>query len=131
MSTFRSSRSTATRRRGPSPELIARLVAHEKPHLFTTPRSVAKRQKNRVYFDYLQIGKSKTIAAPYVLRAYEGAPVATPWSGRKWCPDCIRNSLRFTTPASASARRATCSAACWRVPQNLYEALGRLEKLFK
>jgi bifunctional non-homologous end joining protein LigD len=50
--------------------------------MFTTPRSVAKRQRNRVYFDYLQIGKSKTIAAPYVLRAYPGAPVATPleWS---------------------------------------------------
>ena len=63
-------------------ELIARLAAREKPDLFTTPRSVAKRQKNRVYFDYLQNGRSKTIAAPYVLRAYAGAPVATPlkWS---------------------------------------------------
>jgi len=63
-------------------ELIARLAAREKPDLFTAPRSVAKRQKNRVYFDYLQNGRSKTIAAPYVLRAYPGAPVATPleWS---------------------------------------------------
>ena len=51
-------------------ELIARLVIAEKPQMFTTPRSVSKRQRNRVYFDYLQIGKSKTIAAPYVLRAY-------------------------------------------------------------
>lgn len=59
-------------------ELIARLVIAEKPDMFTTPRSVAKRQKNRVYFDYLQNAKSKTIAAPYVLRAYPGAPVATP-----------------------------------------------------
>jgi bifunctional non-homologous end joining protein LigD len=59
-------------------ELIARLVIAEKPDLFTQPRSVAKRQKGRVYFDYLQNGKSKTIAAPYVLRAYGGAPVATP-----------------------------------------------------
>jgi bifunctional non-homologous end joining protein LigD len=63
-------------------ELIARLAAREKPDLFTTPRSVAKRQRNRVYFDYLQNGRSKTIAAPYVLRAYPGAPVAAPlkWS---------------------------------------------------
>ncbi len=63
-------------------ELIARLAIAEKPEMFTTPRSVAKRQRNRVYFDYLQIGKSKTIAAPYVLRAYPGAPVAAPleWS---------------------------------------------------
>jgi bifunctional non-homologous end joining protein LigD len=50
----------------------------EKPTCSPRRASVAKRQKNRVYFDYLQIAKSKTIAAPYVLRAYEGAPVATP-----------------------------------------------------
>ncbi|MBV8905985.1 MAG: DNA ligase D [Acidobacteriia bacterium] len=63
-------------------ELIERLVFAQRPNLFTRPRSVAKREKNRVYFDYLQNGKSKTIAAPYVLRAYPGAPVATPleWS---------------------------------------------------
>ena len=41
-----------------------------------------RRKKGRVYFDYLQIGTGKTIAAPYVVRAYDGAPVATPlaWS---------------------------------------------------
>ena len=42
-------------------ELIARLAAREKPDLFTTPRSVAKRQKNRVYFDYLQNGRSSDV----------------------------------------------------------------------
>jgi len=59
-------------------ELLWHLVMAQKPDLFTTPRAVAQRKKGRVYFDYLQIGKSKTIAAPYVLRAYDGAPVATP-----------------------------------------------------
>jgi bifunctional non-homologous end joining protein LigD len=46
------------------------------------PRSVAKREKGKVYFDHLQIGEGKTISAPYVLRAYDGAPVSTPleWS---------------------------------------------------
>ncbi|MBZ5583010.1 MAG: DNA ligase D [Acidobacteriia bacterium] len=64
-------------------ELIARLVFDRQPDLFTTPRSVAKRKKGRVYFDYLQNGFSKTIAAPYVLRAYPGAPVATPLEWRE------------------------------------------------
>ena len=50
-------------------ELIARIVTRRSREMFTTPRSVSKRQKNRVYFDYLQNGKSKTIAAPYMLRA--------------------------------------------------------------
>ena len=63
-------------------EIISQVVLEERPELFTTPRAVAKRRKNRVYFDYLQISSSKTIAAPYVTRAYDGAPVATPldWS---------------------------------------------------
>ncbi len=59
-------------------EIISHLALNSEPNLFTTPRSVDKRKKGRVYFDYLQIGKGKTIAAPYVVRAYNGAPVATP-----------------------------------------------------
>src|SRR5258708_21928152 len=58
------------------------MVAGEGADLFTTPRSVAKREKGKVYFDHLQIGEGKTISAPYVLRAYDGAPVSAPlgWS---------------------------------------------------
>ncbi len=59
-------------------EIVAHLAIEREPNLFTTPRSVDKRKKERVYFDYLQIGTGKTIAAPYVVRAYDGAPVATP-----------------------------------------------------
>ena len=59
-------------------ELLSILVIRENPDLFTTPRTVSQRKKGKVYFDYLQISSSKTIAAPYVLRAYPGAPVSTP-----------------------------------------------------
>jgi len=61
-------------------EILARWVAAERPDLFTTPRTVAAREKGKVYFDYLQNASAKTISAPYVLRAYSGAPVATPLS---------------------------------------------------
>ena len=64
-------------------EAICRVCVAERPDLFTTPRSVEKRQKNRVYFDFLQNGEGKTIAAPYVVRAYPGAPVATPLAWRE------------------------------------------------
>jgi bifunctional non-homologous end joining protein LigD len=59
-------------------ELLSILVIREKPELFTTPRTVSQRKKGKVYFDYLQISSAKTIAAPYVARAYPGAPVSTP-----------------------------------------------------
>ncbi len=64
-------------------EILARLVAMERPDLFTTPRTVTKREKGKVYFDYLQISTGKTISAPYVLRAYAGAPVSTPLEWRE------------------------------------------------
>jgi bifunctional non-homologous end joining protein LigD len=63
-------------------ELIYRLSEQEAPDLFTEPRSVGRRKKDRVYFDWMQIGYGKTISAPYVTRPYDGAPVSTPleWS---------------------------------------------------
>jgi len=111
-------------------ELIARLVIAERPEMFTTPRSVAKRQKNRVYFDYLQNAKSKTIAAPYVLRAYPGAPVATPleWSevrrGLHPSHFDIRNALdRF-------AEKGDLFAGVLDAPQMLDRAIEKLSALF-
>ncbi len=59
-------------------ELLSALCVAERPDLFTTPRSVSKREKNRVYFDWQQIAEGKTISAPYVVRPYAGAPVAAP-----------------------------------------------------
>lgn len=59
-------------------EIVATIVIGRNSNLFTTPRSVSKRRKGRVYFDWMQVSYGKTIAAPYVLRAYDGAPVATP-----------------------------------------------------
>jgi bifunctional non-homologous end joining protein LigD len=59
-------------------EILSTIVISEKPDLFTTPRSVAKRTRGKVYFDYLQISTGKTISAPYSVRAYDGALVSTP-----------------------------------------------------
>ena len=112
-------------------ELIARLVTHEKPHLFTTPRMVAKRQKNRVYFDYLQIGKSKTIAAPYVLRAYDGAPVATPLEWAEVIPGLHPKQFHIHNARERFREKGDLFRGVLENPQNLYEALGRLEKLFR
>jgi bifunctional non-homologous end joining protein LigD len=64
-------------------EVIARVVAFDRPDLFTTPRSVSRREPGKVYFDYLQIGEGRTISAPYVVRARAGAPVAAPLEWRE------------------------------------------------
>jgi bifunctional non-homologous end joining protein LigD len=112
-------------------EVIARIVVRRKPEIFTTPRSVAKRERNRVYFDWVQNAKSKTIAAPYVLRAYPGAPVATPL---EWAE--VRKGLnpRQFNIANAPERfqeKGDLFAGVLERPQRMEKALGRLEKLYR
>jgi bifunctional non-homologous end joining protein LigD len=112
-------------------ELISRVLTHQKPQMFTTPRSVSKRQKNRVYFDYLQNGKSKTIAAPYVLRAYEGAPVATPLDWSEVGPGLHPKQFTIHNARQRFAEKGDLFQGVLERPQNLYDALARLEKLFR
>ena len=112
-------------------ELISRLVTHQKPEMFTTPRSVSKRQKNRVYFDYLQNGKSKTIAAPYVLRAYDGAPVATPLEWREVKHGLHPQQFNITNAVQRFREKGDLFAGVLHKPQRLEDALGKLEKLFR
>jgi bifunctional non-homologous end joining protein LigD len=112
-------------------ELIARLVFDQKPELFTTPRSVSKRKTNRVYFDYLQNGKSKTIAAPYVLRAYPGAPVATPLEWSEVQPGLHPKQFNLTNVRPRFAQKGDLFAGVLEKPQRLEEPLTKLEKLFR
>jgi bifunctional non-homologous end joining protein LigD len=82
-------------------ELLARAVEAELPELATTARAVAARG-GRVYVDYLQNGRGKTIVAPYAVRARAGAPVSTPlrWSEVNGRLDPARFTIR-TVPARA------------------------------
>ncbi|PWU09522.1 MAG: DNA ligase D [Terriglobia bacterium] len=112
-------------------ELIARLVFDKKPDLFTTPRSVSKRKTNRVYFDYLQIGKSKTIAAPYVLRAYPGAPVATPLEWAEVRRGLHPSQFNITNVRERFADKGDLFAGVLERPQRLEAALEKLDGLFR
>jgi bifunctional non-homologous end joining protein LigD len=112
-------------------DLISRLAIAEEPNLFTTPRTVAKRQKNRVYFDYLQNGRSKTIAAPYVLRAYEGAPVATPLEWHEVQHGLHPKQFNITNALDRFASRGDLFAGVLQSPQHLDEALEKVEKLLR
>jgi len=100
-------------------EILARLVASERPDMFTTPRTVSQREKGKVYFDYLQIREGSTISAPYVLRAYTGAPVSTPlrWS----------EVVKGLSPANFTIRNAPDRFA--RLGDLFAPVLTRLQKL--
>jgi bifunctional non-homologous end joining protein LigD len=62
-------------------ELLAYVLREQLPSLVSLERMPKRRQK-RVYIDFLQNVKGKSMVAPYSLRARPGAPVSTPlkWS---------------------------------------------------
>ncbi len=84
-------------------ELLARAVEAELPDIATTVRAVQARG-GRVYLDFLQNGRGKTIAAPYAVRPMPGAPVSAPlrWSEVNARLDPARFTIR-TMPARARA----------------------------
>jgi len=56
---------------------IAEMAAASHPEIATVERKVEKR-KGKVYIDYLQNGRGKTMAFQYSLRPLPGAPVSAP-----------------------------------------------------
>ncbi len=110
-------------------EILARLVAAERPDLFTTPRTVAKREKGKVYFDFLQNGEGKTISAPYVLRAYPGAPVATPLAWREVAPGLSPKQFHLGNVEARFARLGDLFQPVLTNLQRLETALEKLERL--
>ncbi len=59
-------------------EIVARHVHGVLPALTTLERTIAKRPRGSVYLDYVQVGRGKTLTAPYTVRARDGAPVSMP-----------------------------------------------------
>ena len=57
---------------------IAARVALAHPKEATIERSMKKRPKGSVYVDYVQNDTGKSVAAPFSVRAKDGAPVSTP-----------------------------------------------------
>ena len=112
-------------------EVIARIVTRRKPELFTTPRSVSKREKNRVYFDWIQNAKSKTIAAPYVLRAYGGAPVASPLEWSEVRAGLHPSQFNISNVRERFRDKGDLFEGVLKRPQRMEKALGKLEKLFR
>jgi len=112
-------------------EIIARVVATERPDLFTTPRPVARREQGKVYFDYLQIGESKTIAAPYVVRAYPGAPVATPLAWGEVVPSLLPSQFHLRNALDRFSRVGDLFEPVLKKPQRLEPAIEKLDQVVR
>jgi len=108
-------------------ELLARAVEAELPEIATTARALGARG-GRVYLDFLQNGRGKTIAAPYTVRPRPGAPVSTPlrWSEVNARLDPARFTIR-TVPARARRLAADPLLPVLAGRPDLVSALERLK----
>ena len=107
-------------------ELLAMMVAQERPDLFTTPRAVSKRDKGKVYFDWMQIGEGKTISAPYAVRAYPGAPIATPLAWREVTPKLTPEQFNLGNALARFDRVGDLFEGVLTRPQRMEDAVERL-----
>jgi bifunctional non-homologous end joining protein LigD len=107
-------------------ELLSALVTQQRPDLFTTPRAVAKREKGKVYFDWQQIAGGKTISAPYVARAYAGAPVATPLRWDEVTPQLSPEQFHIGNAPGRFQRTGDLFAGVLKGGQRLESALEKL-----
>jgi bifunctional non-homologous end joining protein LigD len=107
-------------------ELLAAIVTAERPDLFTTPRAISKREKGRVYFDWMQIAEGKTISAPYVIRPYDGAPVATPLAWKEVTPKLSPDQFHINNVLSRFDRVGDLFAPTLDHPQELDKAIEKL-----
>jgi len=64
-------------------EIVARRMVEVMPDDVSLERSTRRRPAEAVYFDFVQIGRGKTMVAPYSVRASEGAPVSMPLDWRE------------------------------------------------
>jgi bifunctional non-homologous end joining protein LigD len=85
-------------------ELIGRLLQLRHADISTMERRVSER-RGRVYIDTGQTGRSRTIVAPYSVRAYRGASVSTPlfWEEVHMALD-PRQLTMFTVPTRVLER---------------------------
>jgi len=71
--------------------LLMQMVQKKLPDLTTLERSLQKRDKNKIYLDYLQNRRGQTLASVYSLRPKNGASVSMPL---EW--DEVKNGLKPT-----------------------------------
>lgn len=71
--------------------LLMQMVQKKLPDLTTLERSLQKRDKNKIYLDYLQNRRGQTLASVYSLRPKNGAPVSIPLEWEE-----VKNGLKPT-----------------------------------
>lgn len=107
--------------------LISLVVNRRNPDLTSLERNPAKR-KGRVYLDYLQNREGATMAAPYVLRPREGAPVSMPLAWKEVTTRLDPLEFNIRTAPERLARKGDAWRDLFKKRLDLNAALARFER---
>lgn len=106
--------------------VIARLWHKQLPELTSLERMPAKRQ-NKIYLDYLQNGRSKTMAAPYSLRVKEQAPVSMPLCWDEFMQLESLRDYRLQNLPELMSKREDAWQDLYASPTTLEELVAKIE----
>jgi len=108
-------------------ELLARLTVAELPAIATVTRQVERRE-GKVYVDYLQNGRGKTIVTPYSVRPLPGAPVSAPLVWSEVTPKLDPRKFTIANMAARlSKQKADPMLPVLSEAPNLVAAISRLQ----
>lgn len=107
--------------------LMLLVVNRRHPDLTSLERSPAKR-KGRVYLDYLQNRSGATMAAPYVLRPRDGAPVSMPLEWKEVTAKLDPLDFNIRTVPERMARKGDAWRGLFKKRLDLNAALARFER---
>lgn len=112
-------------------ERVAIFVAREHSDIATLERSKRTRKAGRVYVDYLQNARGKSIAAPYAVRARPGATVSAPldWSEVKRKP--VPQDFTLQNMPQRLKKKGDLFKGALYEKQSLDEAFVKLEALLE
>jgi bifunctional non-homologous end joining protein LigD len=111
-------------------ELLGRIVTARHPQLATMERKVDKRG-DRVYVDTGQTGTSRTIVAPYSVRAHPGATVSTPLAWEELHAGLDPSRFTIVTVPIRAAEIDDPWLGFGEARPNVASALGALERWVK
>lgn len=97
-------------------QVVATAVAGAHPKAATVERSIAARGETRVYVDFGQNSRGKTVAAAYGVRARPGATVSTPLRWEELTPELDPRAFTIETVPDRLARVGDLYAAAMKKP---------------
>ena len=109
-------------------DLLGRLIVEEHPDTATTERIVKKRG-DKVYVDTGQTGPTRTIVAPYSVRAHPGATVSTPLTWDEVSPKLDPKRFTIRTVPERFAKLGDPMHPMLSARPDVAEAVKELEAL--